>query len=279
MAELAAAQARTEEAEARTEARMAELAAAQARTEEAEARTEARMAELAAAQVRTDEAQARTEARMAELAAAQARTEEAQARTETRMAELAAAEARTEARVAELAAAEARTEARMAELAAAHVHLEQTVARLVDRVADLDGRVLEGDYERKAPSIFGRLLSRTAVVDRSGMADALARILSAAELADALDLDVVVSGTPRERPEIGEIWIATEVSSVVDRTDLERAARRAALLRKLGRPVVAAVAGRRLTEGVEASLKGAQVVSLVGGQVDGWADALQALDH
>ncbi len=48
-------------------------------------------------------------------------------------------------------------------------------------------------------------------------------------------LALLVRGLPHQRPELGEVWVAMEVSAVVDRYDVERALRRAALLRTIHR--------------------------------------------
>ncbi|MBI4702327.1 MAG: hypothetical protein HY744_14485 [Deltaproteobacteria bacterium] len=177
-------------------------------------------------------------------------------------------------RVDKLAEAQARTEKRIEELAQAQTRTERRLARLVDRVADIDGRVLEADYARKAPAIFGPFLAHTRVLDPGALADALARHLDKDELADALQVDLVVSGTPRGATESQELWVAVEISSVLDATDLERAVRRAALLRKAGQPVVAALAGRRLDADIEARAQAARVVTALDGRVQGWPEAL-----
>jgi hypothetical protein len=97
---------------------------------EAQARTEQRLDHLTEAVAGLAEAQQHTELRLSELA-------QAQARTEQRLEELAQAQARTEQRLEELAQAQARTEKRIDELAAAQLKTEQNLAALTNQVQGL----------------------------------------------------------------------------------------------------------------------------------------------
>jgi chaperonin cofactor prefoldin len=196
----------------------------------------ARVADLAAAQQRT-------EARLEELAAAQQRTE-------ARLEELAAAQQRTEARLEELAAAQQRTEARVEELAAA---LHRTTIRL----DALSGDTLELRFREKGPSMLGRNgFSRPRVLTDadwvSYLDDALeAGIISSADRAELLLVDAAV----RARDAEGEVWLVVEVSSTVDVHDVDRAKRRAALLRPMTGRARPAVAGRVFTAGAQEAFR------------------------
>jgi hypothetical protein len=97
------------------------------------------------------------------------------------------------------------------------------------------------------------------------------------ELDDVLALDLLVQGRPREQPDLGDIWLAVEVSAVIDRGDVERVQRRAAQLRKAGLRAVPLVAGEALTQGATELLREAPVVLLLDGRSDGWETALAAL--
>jgi chromosome segregation ATPase len=249
--------ARLAEAQARTEARVTQLAEAQARTEarvtqlaEAQARTEARVTQLA-------EAQARTEARVAQLA-------EAQARTEARVTQLAEAQARTEARVTQLAEAQARTEARVTQLAEAQARTEGELQRLTGVVGALRGELLELRYQRRAAALFQALLRRIRLLDHQTLGQLLDDAVDAGRLgpedkSEILRADVVVSG----QREGHEVYLLAEVSAVVDRSDVERAARRARLLEQAtGVPTLAAVAGERILGDAEASARAAGVFAV-----------------
>jgi hypothetical protein len=242
------------------------------------------------------QAQARTEQHLEELALAQARTEQrveelaqAQARTEQSLKELAQAQARTEQRrdrldatVQKLVEAQERTEQRVEELA-------QVQQRMWGDLSRLKGQGLEQQYAQKAASYLGRWLRRVRVV-LPGALDAatesqLETRLTLDELQELLRLDVVIAGTTRPPAASREVWLAMEVSSVIDRDDMERARRRAALLRKAGyqavpvvpRTPLMGVAGEALTQGATELLQTAPIVLMLDGRSEGWEAALAAL--
>jgi len=261
-------------AQARTERRVGQLDAAIEKLTTAQARTEQRVEELAAAQ-------ARTEQRVEELAAAQARTEQRVDQLDATMKELAAAQARTEQRMDELAQAQARTEQRMDELAQAQANTEKALQRLADTQAamrdvqgDLVGQVLEINYRDKAYAYLGSLLRRVQVVPLQDLEANLEQHLSDQELNDLIPLDVLVKGQPRRQPDAPEVWLAIEVSGVVDRRDVERAMQRAQLLRQAGYPAIPAVAGKRITDGGKAAVRAGPVLLLQNGRAQFWEEAL-----
>jgi hypothetical protein len=242
--------ARLAEAQARTEARIEQLLGAQARTE-------ARIEQLA-------EAQTRTEARVAQLL-------EAQARTEARIEQLAEAQARTEARVEQLAEAQARTEGRVAQLAEAQARTEGELQRLTGVVGALRGELLELRYQRRAAALFQALLRRIRLLDHQSLGQLLDDAVDAGRLrpedkSEILWADVVVTG----QREGHEVYLLVEVSSVVDRADVERAARRARLLEQAtGVSTLAAVAGERILPDAEASARAAGVFAVRDGALTG----------
>jgi hypothetical protein len=250
---------------------------------EAQRRTEQRVEELA-------EAQRRTEQRVEELAEAQRRTEqrveelaEAQRRTEQRVEELAEAQRRTEQRVEELAEAQRQSEARLSRveerLGAVETRLDDlTVShrRLTNKVSRLDGRVLEMTYREKAYAYFGPILRKVRVVPLSTLEDTLEARLTSDELHDLLPLDLLLTGRPRLRPESAEVWLAVEVSAVVDEGDVARARRRALLLQRAGYRAIPAVAGEALTEDADAQVRLDKVAVLEDGRYSMWEEALAA---
>jgi len=247
------------EAQKRTEERVNELAEAQKRTEE-------RVNELAEAQKRTEERLERLEATVQALV-------EAQKRTEERVNELAEAQKRTEERVNELAEAQKRTEERVQALVHEMTVIKADVHALKDDMGSVKGRLLEMDYREKAPSFFGRMLRRVRVQPLDRWLENLEAHLSPEEVDEVWRLDLLVSGVLKGGP---EVWLAVEISSVVDRNDVERAARRAELLRRLGRPVVAVVAGEEATEGGVQEAQARRVAFFQDGQPRFWEEALQA---
>ncbi|GIW95685.1 MAG: hypothetical protein KatS3mg110_3726 [Pirellulaceae bacterium] len=298
VAALALAQRQTEERLGALAERMEQLAEAQRQTDERLGRLSERMDQLAEAQRRTEERlsefERRTEERFAlltervdQLAEAQRRTEEQLARLTERVDQLAEAQRQTEERLAEF---ERRTEERFAllaqrmeELAEAQRQTEERLAALIERVDRIDDRVgelvgesLERRYRDRAAAYFGQVLRRSRVVDNLVLEEALEDHLSAEEVCDILRTDVIVSGKPRNRPEVEEVWVAVEVSSVIDTTDVERVVRRSRLLARSGRPVVPVVAGKEITRAADEAARTEKVAVVRDGRISNWGEALTA---
>ena len=243
------------------------------------------------------EAQRRTEEQVAALAEAQRRAEERLGRIEERLdrveghldrveghlAALAEAQRRTEEQVAALAEAQRRTEERLERLQTTVAILAEQVRALVEAqqrtditIGGLKGRILEMTYRDKAMAYFGPLLRRLRVVPLQTLEETLETRLSSEEFKDLLSLDLLVSGQPRYHPEMPEVWLAVEISAVVDQEDLNRARRRANLLRQAGYRAIPVVAGERTTLGAEDEARLHKVAVLQDGRVFLWEEALQA---
>jgi len=241
-----------------------ELAEAQRRTEQRVDRLEVAVQELA-------EAQRRTEQRVEELA-------EAQRRTEQRVEELAEAQRRTEQRVEELAEAQRRTEEVVRQLVEFQIRAEKRLDRLETRVDAIWGEQLERRYRERAYAYFGQILRGAQAVAVSDLVAELEQRLSPEALESLLLLDVLVRGRAGRQPDAPEVWLALEVSAVVDRHDVERAQQRAALLRQAGYRVIPAVAGEEVTEGGQAAAREGAVLLVQDGHRQFWEEALaQAL--
>ena len=213
----------------------------------------------------------RVEAALVRLAEAQARTEERLDRLEAAVERLAEAQARTEERVNQLAEAQARTEQQI-----------QALVQRMDKFEDIQSRMrgdlLELTYQRRAGSYLGRVLRRVRAWVPFELEEELEPRLSESDYLDLLRADLLMRGQPRERREIAEVWLAVEVSAVVDRGDVERAVRRAGHLRKAGYVALAAVAGEQATEGAEDMAQREGAVMVLDGSVAFWEQALsQAL--
>jgi hypothetical protein len=206
------------------------------------------------------EAQRRTDERLAEF---QQRIErqmaEFQQRIERQMAEF---QQRTDQRFAELAEAQRRTDERLAEFQ----------QRTEEQIGELK---LEMDYRAKVGAIFGSRLKKPKVVDAGDMWDVLRDRLDEEEIRQIVALDLIVRGRLLPPQGEGELWLAVEVSYVVDQNDVMRAAARAALLRKAGLPAIPVAAGKRLTQGASALATESRVVLVQDGSLVGWDDALQ----
>jgi hypothetical protein len=226
------------------------------------------------------EAQRRTETRLEALATRLEELAEAQRRTETRLEalaarleELAEAQRRTETRLEELAEAQRRTETRLEELIQAQKPIR-------DDLGTLKGERLERRYVSHAAGYFGKWLHRLRLIWPGGtletsFEETLETYLTDEEILEILRLDAIIRGKPRQVPDATEVWLAVEISSVVDQGDVERARRRAALLRKAGFPAIPVVAGESLTQGATEAVRDAPVVVVLDGKSMGWEAALK----
>ena len=216
-----------------------------------------------------------------QLLEAQARTEQRLTRLETAVTELAEAQARTEQRltrlemvVADLAEAQKRTESRVEELAEAQKRTEYSLGKVIVRQGENTGILLEMKYRDRAYAYFGTLLRKVQVVSMQDLETELESHLGPAEFQDLLLLDLLVRGQVRMADEPVELYLALEISAVVDIGDVERAQRRAGLLRKAGFRVVAAVAGEDATEGGVEMAQAATVLMVQNGSKLNWVEAL-----
>ena len=215
------------------------------------------------------EAQKRTEARIADLV-------EAQQHTEQQLAALTARVDALTARMEELAEAQRHTEQQLAALAAHVEALTVEQRKMQNKLARVDGRTLEIDFRQKAPAYFGRLMRRLKIVEVHTLEDQLAAQLSPEEYDDFLRLDLILTGLLWQQPDRPQIWLAVEVSSVVDREDIIRARRRADLLRKAGYPTIPVAAGEEATLGAESEARVQRVALIQDGRTLLWDEALSA---
>jgi hypothetical protein len=262
------------EAQRRTEQRVEGLAEAQRRSEERLTRLEESVAALTEAQRRSEERLTRLEESVAALIEAQRRSEERLTRLEESVAALIEAQQRTERRLQELTMAQQRTDEQMAKLAEIVQGIEVRLARVESRLSVLDGRTLEMEYREKAYAYFGFLLRRLRVVPPNTLEDTLETHLSFDEVKELLRLDLLLNGRPRERADLPEVWLAVEISVVVDENDVTRARRRAELLRKAGYRAIPVVAGQEVTLGARAEMQSRAIVMLQDGKATLWDEAL-----
>lgn len=205
---------------------------------------------------------------------------EAQKHTEERVEELAEAQKRTEQRldrleavVTELVEAQRRTEEEIRKLVESQIRFEEQMRKFEIRQDKSTGLLLEMKYRDKAPAYFGRVLRKVRPVSFQDIEEDLEK-LPDYERNDVLLLDLLVCGYPRTQPDAPEVWLAIEVSAVVDRNDVERAQRRAAVLKRAGYRAIPAVAGEKTTEGGESTARAADVLLLQDGRVQFWDKAL-----
>ncbi len=127
--------------------------------------------------------------------------------------------------------------------------LKKIVKGLQDDVGSLKGDNFERKVRERAPSYFGRILRRIKTIDYDTLGNILDEaidkgIITEDEKMELLRIDGVLKG---KRPKDGqEMWLVFEASCVVNKEDVERAKRRAIILKRaIGKPVVAVVIGEK----------------------------------
>ena len=250
--------------------------------------------ELAEAQRRTEEALVRLTERM-ERGFAEAAAARAEAATDRQRIWEAIRETneRMEKGFAEAAADRQRIweamEKGFAEAAEDRRRIWQGVERLADQmytmtkdVGSLKGTAKELWYQNRAASIFGLLLSRghdvaNRVADRLYEAQKQG-IISHSERKDALAADLFWKGRRRENGD--EVVLVVEVSWLVEKHDVERAERRAKILRRVGIRALPVAAGEVWGEGAKSHARLFGVVIFEDGQPDeaSWQEALGSIE-
>lgn len=178
---------------------------------------------------------------------------------------------RLEAAVQRLAEAQARTEARMEELAKAQVgtaeallELSQAMSKIQGILRGFEAILLEVTYWEKVVAYFGPFLRRVRALAPVEMEDQLEPRLSPGEFRDLLDVDMLVTGQPRYLVNAPEVVLAVEISLVLQPHDVERAQRRALLLRRAGLYGIPAVAGKDVTMKAKEEAEARKVLLLYG---------------
>lgn len=216
-----------------------------------------------------------------ELAVSHQRAEERLAQAEKRLTRAEERLSNVEERLSNVEERLSGVEERLAQLEMTVQKLTEQVAKLVevqqnmaDDIGGLKGRMLELTYRSKAGAYFGPLLRRMRLVEPHTLENTLETRLTAEEFRDVLRLDLLISGEPRQQSDTAEIWLAVEVSSVIDQYDVDRADRRASVLRKAGYRVVPVVAGENTTQGAEVACYNQNVLLLQDGHIKFWSEAL-----
>lgn len=189
---------------------------------------------------------------------------------------LAEAQQRAEVRLANV-------EDRLSKIETAIQHLTEQVRALTESqrqtentVSRLKGESLEWSYHNKIYGYFGYLMRRLKVVDLATIDEALEATLTSGEFRDVFRLDLLATGQLRTSPDRPEVWLAIEISSVVDSNDVDRAWRRANLIRRVTPLVLPVAAGDRVTSGAETAAHDQNVVLMTDGQAQFWDAAVAA---
>ena len=125
--------------------------------------------------------------------------------------------------------------------------MQKRLTRVEVDVADLKGMSMEIIARKLLPGVLGKLVRKLRVYEPDEFYRVMeeADLLSADDLAEVASADVFAHGhlrsndTPR--------WFVVEASWGLGIKDVERAARRAAILTQNGAPAIGTVVGRRIT--------------------------------
>lgn len=131
----------------------------------------------------------------------------------------------------------------------------------------LKGRDREHFYRENASAIFGRYLQRVRVMNKGKLLERMnaAKALTDDEWHEIVDLDLAVEAVTRQTAR--QLILAMEISWVIDGGDVERAVRRAALMRECGLPAIPVVAGKGLLPGAKDSAKDHRVLVALDGRI------------
>ena len=188
--------------------------------------------ELTASHQRAEERLAGVEKRLTGAEERLAGAEERLARAEERLSSVEERLSSVEERLSSVEERLSDVEERLSRLEIIVQNLAEQVAKLVEvqqtmanDIGGLKGRMLELTYRSKASAYFGPLLRRMQLVEPHTLENTLESRLTAEEFRDVLRLDLLVSGEPRQLSNEAEVWLAVEISSVIDQYDVDRADR------------------------------------------------------
>ena len=130
--------------------------------------------------------------------------------------------------------------------------LTTKVDSLDGRVGLLEGHAYEDKYVKHLASHLGLFFRRVRWVqsaDLPQLVEALdSGLISVSEWKDVLRLDAMAWAVEKGDSAAGEVLVAMEFSRIVDNTDVERAHRRASILRRVGLPSRACVDGESIRQ-------------------------------
>lgn len=185
------------------------------------------------------------------------------------------AQKRTEKLIQELIEIQKRFEIRLDRLTEEVKQLTITVQKHEIKLGHIDGRTLETEYRFKATSKFASILTRTKVVDVSDLIEELEQNLNKDEVREVMRLDLLVKGRTEYNNQYVNVLVAVEISSKADDYDIQRAEKRASLLRKAGFLGVALVACLEIHDILRDQARHHGVAVMIDTEVYGWDEAIQ----
>jgi hypothetical protein len=179
-----------------------------------------------------------TKADFRELNATVGRLAEAQSRTEVQVAALTEAQSRTETQVAALTEAQSRTETQVGTLTEVIQSLGIEVHRQGTRLDTVLGWTFEMRFRDRLTSYLGRLMRRGKLLRNDEVRDAVEQSIDADEADELLRADAIATGLI----DGAACHVVVEVSATCAADDVDRAERRAGILRKAGLSAIPLVA-------------------------------------
>ncbi len=161
---------------------------------------------------------------------------------------------------------------RMDQLTAGMDSLAGHIQRMDGRLDVLAGGMYEEKFVRQLPGRLGRHGRKVRVVspaDLEPLQDAWdSGRITGRQWDDVMLLDATAWAIARERPGSEPQLVAIEISNVIDPHDVERAHRRAGVLKVAGLPAVPAVGGQSILEDAEQLANSLGVIAIVSSVVD-----------
>ncbi|MCS6848057.1 MAG: hypothetical protein RMN52_10115 [Anaerolineae bacterium] len=149
---------------------------------------------------------------------------------------------------------------------------------LTARVGDLIGWRVEANYRERPYAYFGLAMRKARTIRLDDIPEVeRAREdgrISDRDWRDLLALDVLIQGRIGAAERARDVYLALEASSIINRTDVDRAFERAEILRGLGLPVIPAVGGNEITPDAEALARQRGVAISTAGALTYWPDGL-----
>jgi hypothetical protein len=148
-----------------------------------------------------------------------------------------------------------------------HVETQSLIESQFDEILDF---LVELRYIRRGPAYFNSIARRLRVMETGPLADMLDDAIDEGRLSNEdrdtiLLADIVLTGRRREGGEA--VYLLAEISAGVGASDVERAADRAAILAKLGTPVLPIVAGKWINDQAVEMAGDRGVWYVIGGRV------------
>jgi len=156
---------------------------------------------------------------------------------------------------------------RMDELTALIREMADTQKGMLDDLGYLKGRDREHFYRNNASAIFGRDLKRIRVMNKGKLLEQMdaAKTLTDNEWQEIVALDIAVEAVTRQTER--QLILAIEISWTIDDGDVERAVRRAALMRERGLPAIPVAAGKGILADAKDNAQDHRVLVALDGRI------------